>query len=332
MYETRTNRSAWRCMRAVGFVLVLLAPLTSAATPVTPTKHGFASDPEPHNGEERSDTGLVNVREEVPNIGASVEPASSRPESDLVTRGSIQDPWAEPKARNAKPALRITVVPPVADAHLLPKWISQRNKGLIDRLDRLSKTGAHEQWIAVEISGTTYKYQVAIAAMRDGASVDRGSAQFSCDCNSEMLLERADWWIARAAESLWDDSAHISGHAGLSGAPQAGLQCAGESPRGAKRPVRYVGLGLVPLGAGALATGIALYLREPYDIRGSYTDTVDTRTTKIPGIALAMAGGIAIGTGLTMFIFDATQRQRQRVAITPSAGSAFTGVNIRGEF
>ena len=296
MYVTRAHMSAWRCTRAVGLGLLMLAPLTSAAAPATPVGHGFRS----------------------------------------LAKESIPAPSAEPETKTVRSTLRITVVPPVADAHLLPKWISQRNKGLVDRLDRLSHASDHEQWIAVEISGVTYKYQIAIAAMRDGAPVNNGSAQFSCDCNSEMLLERTDWWIARAAESLWEDSS-VAGSTrptGLfDGEPHAGQQCAGEGPHGGKRPARYVGLGLGVLGAGALATGIALYVREP-DVRPNAleNDDLDIRTTTTPGITLAIGGGMALAAGVTLFLFDTLQYRRSRLELTPAVSPKFTGASIHGRF
>lgn len=301
MYVTRAYMIAWRCMRAVGLGLLMLAPLTSAAAPATPAERGFRS----------------------------------------VAKASIPAPSAEPETKTERSTLRITVVPPVADAHLLPEWISQRSKGLIDRLDRLSNASEHEQWIAVEISGATYTYQVAIAAMRDGAPINNGSAQFSCDCNSEMLLERADWWIARAAELLWEDSVHMAaagrtrptGLAGLDGEPQAGQQCTTEGPRGRQRPARYVGLGVGLLGAGALATGIALYVREP-DVRpnGLENDALDIRTTTTPGITLAIGGGMALAAGVTLFLFDTLQHRRSRLGLTPAASRKFTGASIHGRF
>jgi len=91
------------------------------------------------------------------------------------------------------------------------------------------------------------------------------------------------------------------------------------------------GIGLMVLGAGAIAGGAVLVSmgeeREPTGPQGG--ETTDFRP---PGIAVLAAGSVVLIAGISMLVGDRVAARRKRVSVMPSASRRFTGLTIQGRF
>ncbi|MEM9462664.1 MAG: hypothetical protein AAGF11_51425 [Myxococcota bacterium] len=234
-----------------------------------------------------------------------------------------------------KSALFVDVDPGIADGELYPSWIEQRNPKLKERLPE--SLGARP-WIAVKIAGATYDYQVAITPMQDETSIASGAIRFSCECSGEALLDSIDEGIAKAIDGL-SRKAEVEPNDPEPGEatgtsdyePQPPETSGSSDRRPALGPLGYTGLALGLLGGGALASGVVLYPREPYDIMEEGGE-FELRTTESVGLALVAGGSVALVGGIIMLAVDGAKHRPRRVAIIPALDARLTGVAVRGRF
>ena len=230
--------------------------------------------------------------------------------------------------------LRIDVEPTIADAKLFPVWIRERHPGLEERIPRIS---GHSHWIVVRIEGATYKYRVRISAMRDGKKIGAMSDIFSCDCNSEVLLEIIDEGIAQAIERFEVSSVSPVGAAGsmsssgrYRGQATAKDDLASDSYRSRLKIPGYVGVGMGVLGVGALAAGIPLMRLS------SFTEGVpgnlEIYSYREPGIALVVVGSVGLMAGGMLVAIDVARRRERKSLVAPVVSSRFFGISLRREF
>jgi hypothetical protein len=233
--------------------------------------------------------------------------------------------------------LRIEVAARIDDASLLPDWITSRNPDLAQEIPTLQ---GHEQWIAIDIAGATYDYRVSVVAMRDGKPVRPMSEPVECVCNSEKLLALVDDRIDEAVAEL-----RAAKLADVTMPPEPeptppdpvirpeSEVIDDEEVDGHRRPLGalgYAGIAVGVLGVGALGAGIPLALR-PDEMRGARPER-ERYSTHPPGIAMAVGGGVALATGVTLIIVDRVRHRRRSLAVLPTFGPGRVGLSITRSF
>lgn len=255
------------------------------------------------------------------------------------------DKSAEPTPTATEPAprpddssglLRIEVASTIDDENLLPGWISSRNRDLAAEIPAIE---GHDQWIAVEITGATYDYRVSVVAMRDGEPVGPTSEPIECVCNSEKLLALiddriddaiAEFRAAKAADTRVLPPEPEPTPPGPVLVPQPEVDGGGTGRRGPLGALGYTGIAVGVLGIGALGAGIPLALR-PDEPRGN-PPMLERHSTHSPGIALAISGGAALVTGITLLVVDRVRPRRRSLAVLPTFGSGRVGLSITRSF
>lgn len=239
-----------------------------------------------------------------------------------------------PESATSAP-IRVDAASTIADANLYQQWVSERNPSIDTQLPSAE---GHEQWISVEITGSTYDYHVTITAIRDGEAVGPAGEAVPCECNGEALLELIDEGIVRAVAQLHalppveapepDELGvvEVTEEPPLAGGPEIEED---HSPR--LGVLGYVGIGGGVLGAGTLGVGIPLIFRPPDDLRGE-PPNLEERSTAIPGLVMAIGGGVALAAGVTLVVVDVVRHHRRRVAVLPSAGPRFVGASVGVKF
>ncbi|MCX4246740.1 hypothetical protein [Paraliomyxa miuraensis] len=238
-------------------------------------------------------------------------------------------------------ALRIEVDGERREHHVgagqLPERIRAQHP---DVADGLRRTDGHEQWIYVWIGGEPDDYFVSVIPVRDGAAFGAPVESFRCACDDETLIEALHERIDAAVASLRGDG--MSGSAGTEqGEPvrqeeEAERPSPGRVPvddRGGHRrmgPRGYVGLGVGTLGAGALVAGIVL-TRQPEQTRGQ-EGTFEHRSLRNAGIGVAVAGGVALATGVTLLVADLVGARRRSLAIAPVLDGRQVGLSVARGF
>jgi hypothetical protein len=96
-------------------------------------------------------------------------------------------------------------------------------------------------------------------------------------------------------------------------------------------PLGYTGIGVGVLGTGALAAGIPLIFRPPDMLRGE-PPNVEEYSTAIPGIVMAVGGGVALAAGVTLVVVDLVRRRKQHMAILPAVDRQFVGASLSTKF
>lgn len=266
-------------------------------------------------------------------LAVSVSPARAMSLGDGRAETASTEPTSQPDASTA--LLRITVGPTIVDRSLLPGWITSRNRDLAHEIPVVE---GHDQWIAVEIAGATYDYRVSVVAMRDGKPVGSVGEPVRCICNGEKLLtlvdDRIDAAVAelRAVEptEVAEPAAVVMPSPPIVQEPPRAVAEA-DAPR--RRPLGalgYTGIAVGVLGAGALGAGIPLAVR-PDGLRGA-PPTLERYSTRPPGIALAVGGGVALATGVTLLIVDGVRRRQRPVAFLPTFVPGRAGLTITRRF
>lgn len=256
----------------------------------------------------------------------SVEAApDSQSSSNLSSDASDMDP------------IRVDVASTIPDAEWFPTWIRDRNPKLEARFPDAPE---HQQWISVKLRGATYDYRVRVVAMRNGEPVGVVPDEVSCECNSETLLEVIDQGIAEAIEQLEGVSAEGNGvyrpeepepESASSSVPVAEATQIKHQNSSSKKdrqrglsPLGYSGIGLGVLGMGALATGIPLSRRGP-DRNRMVSDELHQRSMRIPGVAMAVAGSVALTAGVILVVVDVIRRRSHAATALAAVRPHFSG-------
>jgi hypothetical protein len=257
------------------------------------------------------------------------------PPADERAEPAPTEPTHHPDDSSA--LLRIEVAPTIDDESLLPGWINSRNHDLAAEIPSVE---GHDQWIAIEITGATYDYRVSVVAVRDGKPVGPASEPAECVCNSEKLLALVDDRIDEAVAELRVAKLANATTPPLEPEPippgpviVPEPEVVDDEGMGRRRPVGalgYTGIAVSILGAGALGAGIPLALR-PDGPRGT-PPTLERYSTHSPGIALAVGGGVALATGVTLLIVDRVRQRRRSVAVLPTFGPGRVGLSITRSF
>jgi len=225
-------------------------------------------------------------------------------------------------------SLRISVAPSIADAALIPAWLEEHNPGIGHALAR----PGHEQWIAVEIDGTTYDYRVTVTAMRDGEPLVPPSDPITCECNSESLLVLLDQEISAAVYRLRAIPVAVVAAREPEPTPPAptltsakGSQSldAASSRRWSISRLGIAGGATGAFGVLAVGVGIAFAIVEPREIDGWSRFERDFAPL---GYALVSVGSAALTGGVAMIVADATRpRGRSRHARTNARRALVVG-------
>lgn len=227
-------------------------------------------------------------------------------------------------------SIRVDVAPTIADAELYPGWIYNRNPEIEQDFPEAS---GHEQWIAVVLEGETYDYRVRVTAMRDGEPVGTAKEFVACECTNDELMGLVDEGIADALEQL----RVLPAETATDDVGEPAVAAIDEDPAKVDRPRRlgplgYTGIGLVVLGAGALAGGIPLALREPTPNLAGESDagtaTLTLVSTRPPGIAMAVGGGAVLLAGAALLIADRVKRRSATAVVVPTVGPRLVGASV----
>lgn len=229
--------------------------------------------------------------------------------------------------------LRVDVEPTIDDATLLHDWVVSRNPSVAEKVPAIE---GHEQWIAVKIGGETYDYRVSVVAMRDGKPLGAVKEAEVCECTNEKLLELVDARIATSAEAFRASAPEPAPEPEPD--PDTTKQPPAPDPYGSKgdkerwRPdtMGYVGIGLGVLGVGLLAGGIPLALRKD-ELRGD-AGSLSLYTTRLPGIGMAVGGGVALVGGIALVVVDVLRHRKSKMAVLPTFGPREAGVFVVRRF
>lgn len=216
------------------------------------------------------------------------------------------------EAATVRAPIRVEVSPTVADAAEYQGWVNGRQP---DIEKQFPEAVGHEQWILVEIGGSTYEFELVVTPMRDGRPVGLVDGPVICDCNSSSLLEFIDARVAEAVEQLHSSREDVSEDVPPLALSPPRMRMFSSSPRavdGSRMgPLGYTGVGVGVLGLGAIAGGIALMLR-PNELRWSQ-GALEVGTTRSSGGAWVASGGAVVAVGIVLIVTDVVLRRRRRL-------------------
>lgn len=338
--SSRREQTVFVAVIAIIFqALGCLAPRVSWASDA---EGGRAAEPnrEVSGNERESDNEALISSEEgeqPPEVDDGDHDATTMGESVVRVEGDDEAQFPADASREQSSITGVLVVdvdPSIADRELYPSWIKQRNPDLEERLP--DSLGARP-WIAVEISGTTYDYHVAIMPIQDELSFSSGEVRFSCECSSEALLDAIDEGIAKAVHSLrqraTDRQPDDKPNEEVDTLPRDDSQEEEADVRRGLGRLGYAGLAIGLVGGGMIGGGVALIVTGPYDVdyrEGEMKPYILEAT--MPGVGLIAGGGAALVGGIVMLAVDARSRRGAHLALAPEVDGRRVGVVLAGRF
>ncbi len=240
-----------------------------------------------------------------PGTAAAHQP-SAEPEPPVPVEPEVHEAFLPPAdAQSVSGPLRITVAPELENAALLPSWIRERNPGVKDVL----ALEGHEQWVDIDVAGTTYDYRVTIVPMRDGQRLGPRAQADRCECSDQELLENIDVRIAAAVATI--ESTPLPVEPEPVEPEPAELEPVEPEPVEPKR-LTSLGIGGIVsgvVGLGLVGGGVALLVAD------DRSPAVDRRfflnDQRPPGFALLSVGIAAAGAGAAMLALDLTRCRRR---------------------
>jgi hypothetical protein len=260
------------------------------------------------------------------------EPSAERP--DAVESSPAGD------AAAAAEGLRVVVDGSIDDAALLSGWIAERHPGVAEALRGVE--GVRTQWIVVQISGSTYDYQVSVTALREGVPLLPPAEPTRCECTTEELLALVDDGITAAVATLRTplsrepeprlERAPVEPAIRPSLSPPATTieRAPPDAPAGRLGTIGHAGIGVGVLGAGLAIAGLTLALR-PEQARGA-PGQVETRDFRTAGIVVGTSGGVVLATGLALLVVDVVVPRERTTAVVPAVGPGHVGVGVMRRF
>lgn len=249
-------------------------------------------------------------------LGPSASPVATGPVPDTSEPASEATP--SPVVTTSGP-VRVTVEGGVANASLMPQWITEKNPNV----GRALALPGHEQWVDVTIVGATYDYRVTITPMRDGTPIGPAPEPVPCACNDDELLALVGKELAIAVERAQSTPAEPVEPQTEPEEPQTESEVA---PRGKPDP-RLTGLGIGGivtgvLGVGAIVGGAAMIVVHERPV-GDSLYPYFVRDFQPLGFATVSVGVAALAAGTTMLALDLTRcRRRPSARGCPSPGVA----------
>lgn len=245
-------------------------------------------------------------------LGAQVQ-AGARLDTNTSTNARVERAPLESTASTGPTAsgdgsIRVLVDPSIDDASLLPVWVLERNPEVGATL----RLPGHEQWVAVEIAGETYAYELTVRPMRDGAVLGDRPEPWTCECNTKELLDRLDEEVAGAVEVLRTTPA-----------ADAELEADPAPPPPPRRWAEPTALGIAGIAVGGV--GVASV------VGGAVAFAKERAGVSSLGAGLVSGGVVALLSGTTMLMIDLSRCRRRPEsrgcrpdALEPSATSAST--------
>jgi hypothetical protein len=219
------------------------------------------------------------------------------------------------------PGLALWTEPTVPDGPRILKWVEEQARLV---LSERAQPLAPENAIYVVVRGEPYDYRVHITLMRYKRPLEQQPDVLICECGSDEMIDRIGAAIDAGADRLEQAADR----------PLNQVQAPEHPPTSRDRrrlsALGYAGIGVGVLGAGLLSAGIPLALR-PDQVRGAGSD-VETLTTRRSGIGLAVAGGVAIATGVSLLIADLVRRRERAVTVTSILGPRQAGLFLSRRF
>lgn len=274
--------------------------------------------------------------------GARAAVAAPVEQSEPAPAGATEPASAASERDASADVLRVKVDPMLADAALLPGWITERHPDLARSVR--DPEGRHAQWIAVEISGSTYDFRVSVSAVRDGEPLGASAEPTRCECTTGELLALVDVGIAAAVDRLRTappgepTPEPAAEPAAIAVAPRPRAEPLAPQPRSllpdarsrGLGPLGHAGIGVTVAGVGLTAVG-AVLARRPEQIRGAPGD-VETRDVRSAGLGLAVTGGVVLATGLGLLVADLAAPRRRTIALVPTLHPGMAGAVLVRRF
>ena len=159
---------------------------------------------------------------------------------------------------------------------------------------------------------------------------------FVCDACSENELVAKIREVAPKAVPLLATGGETGDPAGNGNENGNGNETNGDDGRtdkpGKIGALGGAGIGLMVLGAGAIAGGAALTAMGQKQEGGDDPQQRDQTDFRPPGIAVLAAGSVVLIAGIGMLIGDRLAARRKKVSVVPAASPTFTGLTIQGRF
>ena len=228
------------------------------------------------------------------------------------------------------PNLLVWVEPGVPDGERVGGWVEERGAVV---LREHQPPLEQEDLVRVAVRGGPYDYQIHIALLRRKRLLEEQLDVIVCECGSDEMLQRVGEAIDEGARRLTDAAEAERAEA----TRESEVEPVKEEPveekkdRRGLRAMGYAGIGVGVLGVGAMVSGIVLALRPDEFLRGP-GPVIETRSTRTPGIVLAVGGSTALAAGLTLVVLDVVLHRRPRVAMVPAVGRGQAGLSIVGRF
>ncbi|MEX1362340.1 MAG: hypothetical protein AB1Z98_04395 [Nannocystaceae bacterium] len=222
------------------------------------------------------------------------------------------------------PPLEVEVVPEMFQREAHRGWVLEHGRLVLDRRDPLPEGDR----LVMKLGGMVGEYEIRVRVYRHGGADPTWSTQTPCECTRDQLFTMIEQSVDRAvdhieAEVRAEQEAAARAAEEQAEREQAERERAEAEERERKRlaalaaepyrpkPLGFSGIVATGVGAGVLATGIALAARG--EGRPTNNDPVRPADLRPPGYALLGVGLGVLTAGVSMLLVDVVRCRKDRV-------------------